>query len=210
MSNEFRESQFIDINKGFRRVGNFPLVEDEVFSTYQEASDYALTGANGGSSYVGQIIRVMPDNALDDPAIYLVNSEYRLASTADHIATNDNLSISFSYESTSGSEAISLLLPQGFILNNISVKITEGFKNDNAIRIGLCPYNNPSGLEYLILSGPATNFAEEPKFLMLTDEDDSEYTFNTTKMIDTRTLLVVFIDRASDVTRKGKGILKIN
>ena len=202
--------KYVDINKGFRRLGNFPAFTDEIFNSYSEASEYALTGKYGGSSYVGQLIRIMPDDVKEDPSIYIINSEYKLASTNDHITTNDNLSVNFSYSSMSGSEAISLLLPQGFILNNISIRIIEGFKNDNAIKIGMCPYIHPEQLEYLVQSGPEANFENPPRCLILTDEDDSEFNFHFTKQIEQKTLLIVFINRVSDSDERGKGILKIN
>lgn len=201
---------YIDINKGFRRVGNFPAFQDEVFKTYKEASEYAQSGKYGGSSYVGQLIRVLPEDATSDPSIYIINNDYRLASTAEHIESNTKLSINFDFDSMSGSEAISLLLPQDFILSNISVHIVEGFKNCDAFSLVLCPYNDTSSSEFLIQSGTPFMYSDPPDNLILTDEDDAEFNFHFTKQLTTKSLLIVFLKRDPDADRCGAGILKIN
>jgi len=208
-------NSFHDIVKGFRRLGNFPAFDDEIFTTYDAASAYASAGPYGGSAYIGQLIRVIPTEENSDPKIYIVNNEYKLVSTEDAISVNDNLSINFNFKSQSGSSAISLILPQGFLLNTITVRFIEGFKNDDALRVALCPYNNTSQVEYLIASGSGEHLNDvidfyDPKFTLITDEDDSEFVFKFTEILQTRTLLVIYLDRTIDPDELGSGILKIN
>lgn len=208
-------NNFIDINKGFRRLGNFPMFADEIFDNYADAAKYATLGPYGGSAYVGQLIRVVPKSDLDEPKIYIINNEYKLVSTENAIIANDNLSVTFDYNSFSGTSAVSIILPQGFVLNTITVKIIQGFANDDAIRVAKYKYDDPSTSEYLIASGSGKHLEDieafyNPQFTMITDEDDSEFVFKFTESLQIRTLIVIYLDRTVDVEERGKGILKIN
>lgn len=210
---------FVDITKGFRRLGNFPTFSDEIFSTYAEAQAYATAGATGRSNaFCGQMIRILPDisNVDDEPAAYIIDNNYKLVSITENITTDTKLSFEFSYNSLSGSSAVSITVPAGFVLQQVTVKFIDGFINDNALiltsrKTNLVNDEDPQ-LQYIFVSGtdPSLTSAFHTSNVIITDEDNSEFTLQTMMTFSAKTTFVLYLNQAFDEMQRGHGILKLN
>lgn len=200
-------SDFIDISKGFHRISNVPGFAEEIYNNYTDAVNYAKKGAYGGTSFPGQTIRVVPLNSVEEPKLYIVDWSYNLVSITDSVSTDSKLSTEFSYSSYSGSSAIAITVPAGFILNTISIKINQPFKNENAVSIGVFS-DNPDEPIFYYVTGPDV----ENSFgnYLVTDEEDSEFVFKFTESMPEQTTFYVFLKRVTDPNKQGTGILKIN
>src|SRR5574344_425201 len=201
------DQMVIDINKGMHRVGKFQAFTDEVFSTYAEASAYATSGRYGGTAIEGQLIRVVPDefSSEDDVKLYIIDKNYNLVSVTESIITDNKLTTQFDYGTASASNATSIVVPAGFVLSSISIKIIEPFSNYDAVEMKTLSLDE----EYhtLISSG---NRIEGTFGDMVTDEENSEFTFKFTESFAEKTKILLILNKIEDPERKGTGILKIN
>ena len=199
--------KYIDIPKGFHRISNTPGFSDEIYSSYAEAETYAKKGPYGGTAYVGQLLKVVPTNSIEDPKLYIIDNNWNLISITESISTDSKLSTEFEYSSYSGSSAIAITVPAGFILNSISIKIKEPFKNDNAVSIGVMTNNPENPIKYYVSD---INTKNEYGNYLVTDEADSEFVFKFTESMSEQTTFYIFLKRVTDPNKKGSGILKIN
>lgn len=125
-------SNFIDIPKGYRRLGKFPLDSGSVIEgdtkakALETAKKYAKNGSLNGTAYVGQVIAVVSKDLDDYPELYTVNDGYDLVPVAGSASGSDLLSGSFDGSMASGS-SVGIRLPAGMIINTISIKIYEAF-----------------------------------------------------------------------------------
>ena len=209
---------FVDITKGFRRLGNFPAFSDEVFSSYAEAQRYASNGALGlSNAFCGQLVRVLPESSDDDPVVYIIDNKYKLVTTTESIATDSKLSFPFEYGSSNNITATTIIVPAGFILNTVTIKFTQGFVNDNAIllyaqKANLALDETPN-VQYIVASG--TDPILESRYginnIIVTDEDESEFAIQTTITFNEKTAIILLVNPdQNDITHRGRGILKLN
>ena len=208
---------FVDITKGFRRLGNFPTFSDEIFTSYAEASEYARNGAFGDSNaFCGQLVRVLPENADATPTAYIIDKQYKLVSVTEDIAIETKLSIPFSYNASVNAATSSIVVPAGFVLNTISVLFTEGFQNDDAIIIAAKKFNadpNQEGnVQILVISGSegSENLEEyDTSNIIISDEDGSEFAIQSMITFTEKTEITVYV-KTIPHANKGSGIVKIN
>jgi hypothetical protein len=194
-------SGYVDINKGFRRLGSFPLEPDSVFKDYASALNYANAGAYGGTAYVGKMVTVLPNDQSSDTKIYTVTKTYGLLSVVDDITTaNTKVSASFDYNAASG-DAL-LVLPPNYVVGSISVHIEEGFPEGTEIGFGTFAYDEKgmiSGDEYLV----------SPED-MLADEDDSDFLLSVGFTTTDQTAIRIFVKNLDSTLKRGQGTLKLN
>jgi hypothetical protein len=102
------EKSFIDIPKGYRRLGSFPLdsgsvfVADDIAKAKAAAEKYASQGNSNGIAYKGQVLAVMSTNSEDDPQLYTVDNDFKLKALANSVTGSDALSSQFDYTTLSG------------------------------------------------------------------------------------------------------------
>jgi hypothetical protein len=124
-------SDFIDIPKGYRRLGKFPLdagsvfLADSIGEAKAKAVEYAAHGNLNGTAYKGQILAVMSNNVLEDPQLYTVNNEYGLTPLSMS-GGSDTLYGEFPTDSTTG-YPLGIKISAGFVINTISVTIDKAF-----------------------------------------------------------------------------------
>ena len=210
---------FVDITKGFRRLGNFPSFSDEIFSTYVEADAYAKNGPTGRSNaFPGQLVRVLPNSADEEPMVYVIDKGYKLTSVTESVTTDSKLTVNFSYGSESGGQAITIVVPAGFVLNQMTIRFDEAFINDDAITIAYRAYNVAEGSEetpeltFILASGlsPQVQSTYNTTNIIVTDESESEFTIQSTMTFSEKTAIVMFIKTEDDPLERGRGILKLN
>lgn len=199
--------KYIDINKGFRRLGNTPGFADEIYTSYAEAEKYAKRGPYGGTAFIGQLIRVVPQNSVEDPKLYIIDNSWNLISITETISTDSKLNINFDYSSYSGSSAIAITVPAGFLLDSISIIIKTPFKNDDAVSIGVLTENPDEPIHYYVTSLDIPNQYDNH---LVTDEENSEFVFSFMEIMPKQTTFYVFLKRVTDPEKMGSGTLKIN
>ena len=199
--------RYIDINKGFRRLGNTPGFADEIYTSYTEAEEYAKRGPYGGTAFIGQLIRVIPQNSVEDPKLYIIDNSWNLISITETISTDSKLNINFDYSSYSGSSAIAITVPAGFLLDSISIIIKTPFKNDDAVSIGVLTEDPDNPIHYYVTSLGIPNQYDNH---LVTDEENSEFVFSFMEIMPKQTTFYVFLKRVTDPEKMGSGTLKIN
>ena len=183
----------------------------------EAAQAYASAGALGRSNaFPGQLVRILPESSDDEPTLYIIDSRYQLVSSTENIATDSKLSVNFGFNSISGSSAVTIIVPAGFVLNQITVKFNEGFMNDDAIIVASRRLRSEDGetpqLTYLLGSGsdPTVTASLGTSNIIITDEDNSEFAIQSTMTFNEKTSIILFINTKNDPLQRGSGILKLN
>lgn len=197
-------SDFIDINKPFRRVGNFAPFENEIFNTLTEATIYAKSGKYGGTAVPGLLVKVY-NSSTKIPDVYVISEEYNLeritanSSGSGSGPSYSNSEITFDYNSQESARRIEI--QAGATISLLTLVIEEAFDIEDAITVSLV---DNTGAQLLIV--PMSYYIEAP-FQCITDEDGSEFVYKLSKNITQKSKIIVDIINAPTT---GRAKLKIN
>lgn len=188
--------EYIAAFNGFERQGSFPLDKSAIFSSFEEAAQYASDGRIGESSaYVGQLISVV-DKVHRKTTVFTISPEWELEGLTSTISTDTSTYVEFNAKAIE-TGAVKIALEKGSFLKSITVQIIEKFK-ENSFTVGGDDVDDEN---------------REKKFLgeneMLVNEP-GDYTVFFNQIIEKQTSVALYTVAGVSVGESGRGILKIN
>ena len=173
----------LDINKPFKRVGQFAPFENEIFESEDAAKIYALSGKFGGTAVPGLLVRVYDENTRAYK-VYTITKDYTLRLVSSDAESSGGSEVEIEHNC---GETSLYNLEAGTVISQLSLVILEEFNSNNPFTIEIVPFDNVNNVTKLIKT--YDNPAEGYEFICTADEADDEFFYKVNIKIETASIL---------------------
>lgn len=199
------DTKCLDINKPFKRVGQFAPFENEIFESENAAKIYATSGKFGGTAIPGLLVKVL-DSSTRSYKVYTITQDYTLrlvSSDSDGSANNE-----YVIEHICG-HYDTIEIPAGTVITSINLYILEAFNSSEPFTIDIVPYDAPANIKHIIRTDD--NLSNDYMYECSATDADDEFTYKTHIVIDSTSVVRINgnIDTAQLGTETPTGKLKL-